>query len=69
MGTVFICLQLAIITWLLWLTYQTLDGFNEDLKQLRMLVGYIERRLSGEPELPINAPVQSPAGEVDSSNG
>lgn len=54
MFTFFICVMLVMITWLLWLNYQTLDGFNEDLKQLRMLVGHIERKLSGEPILPID---------------
>lgn len=49
-----ICLLLAAICWLLWLNYQTLDGFNEDLKQLRLLVGHIERRLSGEAPLPVD---------------
>lgn len=53
MGTFFICLLLLAIVWLLWLNYQTLDSFNEDLKQLRLLVSHIERRLSGEAELPI----------------
>lgn len=56
MAMFFICLLLTLIAWLLWLNYQTLDGFNEDLKQLRLLVGHIERKLSGEPSLPINAP-------------
>ena len=56
MGTFFICLMLAVIAWLLWLNYQTLDGFNEDLKQLRLLVGHIERRISGDPVLPIDCP-------------
>lgn len=58
MGTFFICLLLAVIAWLLWLNYQTLDGFNEDLKQLRLLVGHIERKISGEPVLPIEAPTR-----------
>lgn len=56
MGTFFICVLLTIIAVLLWLNYQTLDGFNEDLKQLRLLVAHIERRVSGEPVLPINGP-------------
>lgn len=56
MGTFFICLLLAAIVWLLWLNYQTLDSFNEDLKQLRMLVAHIERTISGVPVLPIEAP-------------
>jgi hypothetical protein len=56
MGTFFICLLLAAIVWLLWLNYQTLDGFNEDLKQLRMLVAHIERTISGVPVLPIEGP-------------
>lgn len=56
MGTFFICLMLVVIAWLLWLNYQTLDGFNEDLKQLRLLVGHIERKVSGEQTLPIEAP-------------
>jgi len=55
-GTFFICVLLTIIAVLLWLNYQTLDGFNEDLKQLRLLVAHIERRVSGEPVLPINGP-------------
>jgi hypothetical protein len=55
-GTFFICLLLVIIAGLLWLNYQTLDGFNEDLKQLRLLVAHIERRLSGEPAMPIDGP-------------
>lgn len=49
MGTFFICVLLTIIAVLLWLNYQTLDSFNEDLKQLRLLVAHIERRVSGEP--------------------
>lgn len=61
MGMFFIGLMLVVIAWLLWLNYQTLDGFNEDLKQLRMLVGHIERRLSGEPQLPVD--VQASADE------
>lgn len=66
MGTFFICLMLVVIAWLLWLNYQTLDGFNEDLKQLRLLVAHIERRLSGEPELPIEGPTQeNPAGDAN----
>jgi hypothetical protein len=65
MGTFFICLMLVVIAWLLWLNYQTLDGFNEDLKQLRLLVAHIERRLSGEPVLPIEGPTQEdPAGNT-----
>lgn len=56
MGTFFLFLMLVVIAWLLWLNYQTLDGFNEDLKQLRVLVGHIERKVSGEPILPIEAP-------------
>jgi hypothetical protein len=56
MVTFFVCLMLVVIAWLLWLNYQTLDGFNEDLKQLRLLVGQIERNVSGEPVLPIEAP-------------
>ncbi|MEZ5435284.1 MAG: hypothetical protein R3E67_01255 [Pseudomonadales bacterium] len=56
MGTFFICVLLTIIAVLLWLNYQTLDGFNEDLKQLRLLVAHIERRVSGEPVLPIHGP-------------
>ena len=47
---------LLAIVWLLWMNYQTLDGFNEDLKQLRVLVGHIERRLSGDPTLPSPPP-------------
>jgi protein-tyrosine phosphatase len=47
----------------LWLNYQTLDGFNEDLKQLRLLVSHIERRLSGEPILPINGPSVTPVSD------
>lgn len=58
MGTFFICLMLAVIAWLTWLNYQTLDGFNEDLKQLRLLVSHIERHVSGEPVLPIDGPTQ-----------
>jgi len=58
MGTFFICLMLVIIAWLLWLNYQTMDGFNEDLKQLRLLVSHIEKRISGEAVLPILAPTQ-----------
>jgi hypothetical protein len=66
MGTFFICLMLAVIAWLLWLNYQTLDGFNEDLKQLRLLVAHIERHVSGEPVLPIEGPTQeNPAGDPD----
>ncbi len=65
MGTFFICLLLTVIAWLLWLNYQTLDGFNEDLKQLRMLVGHIERKLSGEPVLPIEAPTQPAPGQQE----
>lgn len=56
MGMFFIGLMLVVIAWLLWLNYQTLDGFNEDLKQLRLLVGHIERKISGDPQLPIDAP-------------
>jgi protein-tyrosine phosphatase len=56
MGMFFIGLMLVVIAWLLWLNYQTLDGFNEDLKQLRLLVGHIERKLSGEPQLPVDMP-------------
>lgn len=54
MGMFLIGVLLLAIIWLLWLNYQTLDGFNEDLKQLRLLVSHIERRLSGEPELPVS---------------
>jgi hypothetical protein len=64
MGTFFICLMLVVIAWLLWLNYQTLDGFNEDLKQLRLLVGHIERHTSGEPVLPIDGPTQSTAADT-----
>jgi hypothetical protein len=56
MGVFFIGLLLLAIIWLLWLNYQTLDSFNEDLKQLRLLVARIERHASGEPVLPINGP-------------
>ena len=63
MVTFFICLLLVIIAGLLWLNYQTLDGFNEDLKQLRLLVSHIERRLSGEPILPINGPSVTPVSD------
>ncbi|HRF88497.1 MAG: hypothetical protein IPN27_02270 [Cellvibrionales bacterium] len=59
MGTFFICVLLTIIAVLLWLNYQTLDSFNEDLKQLRLLVAHIERRVSGEPVLPIDGPTES----------
>ena len=59
MGTFFICVLLTIIAVLLWLNYQTLDSFNEDLKQLRLLVAHIERRVSGEPVLPIDGPTGS----------
>jgi hypothetical protein len=52
MASFLIIVFLATITWLLWMTYQTLDGFNEDLKQLRVLVGHIERRMSGDPTMP-----------------
>ena len=52
MATFLITVLLAAIVWLLWMNYQTLDGFNEDLKQLRLLVGHIERRLSGDPTMP-----------------
>ncbi len=55
MGMFFIGLLLLAIVWLLWLNYQTLDGFNEDLKQLRLLVAHIERKVSGDPELPVNS--------------
>lgn len=58
MGTFLVFVLLLVIAWLLWLNYQTLDGFNEDLKQLRLLVAHIERHLSGEPQLPIEAPTQ-----------
>ena len=68
MGTFFICLLLAAVVWLLWLNYQTLDGFNEDLKQLRLLVAHIERHVSGEPELPIEAPTRS-VSSAESDNG
>lgn len=65
MGTFFICVMLVVIAWLLWLNYQTLDGFNEDLKQLRLLVAHIERHLSGDPVLPIEGPTQeNPAGDM-----
>jgi len=63
MGTFFICLLLAVIAWLQWLNYQTLDGFNEDLKQLRVLVGHIERHVSGEPVLPIDCPTPEQIAE------
>jgi len=63
MGTFFICLLLAVIAWLQWLSYQTLDGFNEDLKQLRVLVGHIERQVSGEPVLPIDCPTPEKTAE------
>ena len=43
-----VLILLVAIVWLLWLNYQTLDGFNEDLKQLRILVGHIERKVSNE---------------------
>ncbi len=59
MGTFFICVLLTIIAVLLWLNYQTLDSFNEDLKQLRLLVAHIERRVSGEPGLPNSGPTES----------
>jgi protein-tyrosine phosphatase len=52
MASFFICLLLLAIIWLLWLNYQTLDGFNEDLKQLRLLVGNIERRTADEEPKP-----------------
>ncbi len=42
---------LIIIAWLLWLNYTTVDGFNEDLKQLRILVGHIERYLADNIDL------------------
>ena len=58
MGTFFICVLLLAIVWLLWLNYQTLDSFNEDLKQLRLLVSHIERRLSGEVALPVEGAAQ-----------
>jgi hypothetical protein len=48
MAMFLITVLLAAAVWLLWMNYQTLDGFNEDLKQLRLLVGHIERRLSGD---------------------
>lgn len=38
-----VSLLLIVIAVLLWLLYSTVDSFNEDLKQLRMLVGHIER--------------------------
>lgn len=59
MGMFFIGILLLAIVWLLWLNYQTLDGFNEDLKQLRILVAQIERHSSGEPTLPIEGPSAS----------
>lgn len=37
---------LAIIAILLWRIYVTVDSFNEDLKQLRILVGHLERHVS-----------------------
>lgn len=49
MATFLMTILLAAIVWLMWMSYQTLDGFNEDLKQLRMLVGNIERKLSEVP--------------------
>lgn len=52
MALFLIIILLGAIVWLLWMNYQTLDGFNEDLKQLRLLVGHIERRLSGDPSMP-----------------
>ena len=36
---------LAAIAVILWLLYRTADSFNEDLKQLRLLVAHIERHL------------------------
>ena len=48
----FIILLLIVIAWLQWLTYSTLDGFNEDLKQLRVMVGHIERTLLNETPVP-----------------
>ncbi|HQQ62281.1 MAG TPA: hypothetical protein PLF22_01770 [Pseudomonadales bacterium] len=59
MGMFFIGLMLVVIAWLLWLNYQTLDGFNEDLKQLRLLVGHIERKLAGEQQLPVDVVAES----------
>ncbi len=52
MASFLIIILLIAIICLLWMTYQTLDGFNEDLKQLRVLVGHIERRLSGDQPNP-----------------
>ena len=48
----FIILLLIVIAWLQWLNYSTLDGFNEDLKQLRVMVGHIERKLTSEEKTP-----------------
>lgn len=52
MATFLITILMAAIVWLLWMSYQTLDGFNEDLKQLRLLVGHIERKLAEDPAAP-----------------
>ncbi|MCB1615661.1 MAG: hypothetical protein KDI30_06580 [Pseudomonadales bacterium] len=41
-----VCILLIIIAILVWRIYSTVDSFNEDLKQLRILVGHIERHLS-----------------------
>jgi len=46
----FVCLLLAVIALLLWMLYTTVDGFNEDLKQLRVLVGHIERFIAENSE-------------------
>jgi hypothetical protein len=59
---------LAIIAWLLWLTYITVDGFNEDLKQLRLLVGHIEKYLNKEENEDREHPGDTPFGGAVSIN-
>lgn len=50
MGSFFTILLLALIAWGLFLIHQTLEGFNDDLKQIRMLLGQIERRGRKQPD-------------------
>lgn len=50
MGSFLTVLLLALIAWGLFLIHQTLEGFNDDLKQIRMLLGQIERRGRKQPD-------------------
>lgn len=48
-----VSLLLVVIVVLLWMLYNTVDSFNEDLKQLRLLVGHIERFIAEDKDAEI----------------